>query len=234
MSLGKGIVSQTMTNGLRSLILLLIVAVGLNAQSYHYKVKYGPVSAGSARIDQKIEGNVLSSEMRMTSSPWLSNLWTLSDSIISSFDLANNRLIDHYKAIHEGKYHRTYQVDFTDSTAIINGESNEHDPTEVFDVPSLLHHLTTETFTKNDTLEYSLWDGKGYGQLTLKVEKIGKPTLRKPFQTSGWKLIPLTSTKKSRENEIRLTILMSRKSPRVPLRIHIDTKYGEVVMKLEE
>ncbi|MCF7808620.1 MAG: DUF3108 domain-containing protein [Candidatus Marinimicrobia bacterium] len=224
-----------MAKVLRSLTLLLVLlAADVVGESYNYRVKFGPVHAGSARITHVVEGDLLSSELIMTSLPWLSNLWTLSDTIVSSFDIESERLIKQYKAIHEGSYHRSYRVHFGDSTVSVNGTISKHIPEGVFDIPSLLYHLSRSSFTHNEILDYLLWDGRSFGRLTVHVEKIGKPTLLKPFQVRGWKLTPLSSTKKSREHEISLTLHFSNSDPKLPLQIHIDTKYGKVVMKLEE
>lgn len=217
-----------------ALLLILCLPFELAAQSYHYRVKYGPVIAGTAIVTHEVDGDILRGDMRITSSPWLSNLWTLSDSIMGRYDLKRMRLIDHYKAIHEGNYHRNYKVQFSDSTVLVNNEEIEEDITGMYDLPSLLYHLSRSAFTDGDTLDFTLWDGKSYGNLTVKVEKLGRPTLLNPFPDRGWKLRPLTSTEKSREHQLELTLLFSTNYPRLPVRIHIDTKYGELVMKLED
>ena len=215
------------------LVVFLYLPTDSAAQTYQYKVRYLQVRGGTAIVTHEVKDDVLLGEMRISSSPWLSTLWTLSDSIMSQYDLKNERLIQHYKAIHEGNYHRNYLVRFQDSTLTINDKVKIQDVSGMFDLPSLLHHLSTETFKHGDTLSYLLWDGRSYGELTLKVEKTGKASLRHPFPTKGWRLVPLTSTEKSRQHQINLTLFFSSEIPRIPTKIHINTKYGEIVMKLE-
>jgi hypothetical protein len=92
-------------------------------------------------------------------------------------------------------------------------------------------------FSLGDTLSFKLWDGRGFGIIDLLVQlDDGKRSLLKPFGSSeeSWRLIPLSSTKKSRENGIQISIQLSRGFPHVPEEIEIDTKYGAVQMRLNE
>jgi len=204
------------------------------SQTYTYKVRYGLVQAGKAQLVHTIEEGRLNSFFSIESSPWLSKLWTLSDSIHTEYELASEKLIRHRKAIHEGNYHRNYTVTFADSNqAVVNGNPKSIVTHELKDIPSLLYHLSNSRFNHGDTLNFLVWDGRGSGTLMLLVEKIGKPTLFKPFNEPGWRLTPLNSTRKSRANQIRLSMLYSRAYPHIPLRIEIDTKYGSVQMRKE-
>lgn len=214
--------------------LTLMIATNGQAQSYSYKVKYGMIYAGSARIEYHVDDGALQTSLNIHSSPWLSTLWSLSDSISSYFELESDKLRTHDKAIHEGSYHRKYQVSFSDSNSIeINGKIKTVDTQGLIDVPSLIYKLSQSSFTHGDTLSFKLWDGRSFGTLSLLVEKPGKASLLKPFSVKGWKLRPLNSSKKSRENRVQLALLLSEDSPHVPLRIEIDTKYGDIIMKLE-
>jgi len=220
-------------NKLLLLITLLIVGE-VNGQEFLFKVKYGLIHAGTAKMIQQIEDGILTSSLTIESSPWLSNLWTLSDSVLSIYDIEQKRMISHTKAIHEGSYHRNYQVEFIDSSKIkINNKIKDIDAQGLRDIPSLLHELSLTKLSNGDTLRYRLWDGKRYGDLNLRVERTSKPSLFRPFQDQGWHLTPLSSTRKTRENKIKLALLMSKSLPHKPLKIQIDTKYGDVIMRLE-
>jgi len=217
-----------------TIFLYLMIATHVQAQTYSYKVRYGLIYAGSARIEYHVDDGALQSSLNIHSSPWLSTLWTLSDSISSYFELESDKLRTHDKAIHEGSYHRNYQAAFSDSNSIeLNGKIKAVDTQGLIDVPSLIYKLSQSSFTHGDTLSFKLWDGRSYGILSLLVKKPGKASLLKPFSAKGWKLTPLNSSKKSRENRIQLALLLSEDSPHLPLRIEIDTKYGDIIMKLE-
>lgn len=222
----------------RSLILMLalgaVLHTPLSAQEYEYKVKYSMVNAGTARLVLNAESDTLSGALTIASSPWLSNLWTLSDSIFTEYDLNQNKLISHFKAIHEGNYHRRYNVAFLDSgQVLINGKSRIVDEENLRDIPSLIHELAGSKFYEGDTLRYRLWDGRGLGDLVLLVQRKKGRSLFSPLSDkSGWELIPLSSTRKSRENEIKLSIHLSQDIPHLPEKIEIDTKFGAVQMKL--
>ncbi len=218
-----------------SLIAILIIsALPAQAQTYSFKVKYGMVNAGAAKLVHQVKDGILKSSLVIESSPWLSNLWTLSDSIISEYRIETARLEQHTKAIHEGKYHRNYRVSFDDSNKVdINGKVKVVETEGLTDIPSLLFELSRTKFIDDDTLNYHIWDGRGHGVLNLHVEKTGKPKLFKPFAEQGWKLTPLNSSKKSRENKIQMSMLYSKSYPHKPLRIEISTKYGNVIMRLE-
>ena len=216
-------------------ILLFVAGTNGVAQSYDYKVRYGMIHAGSAHLEHSLDNEILNSSLSINSSPWLSTLWSLSDSIKSQYHVESAKLLNHYKAIHEGSYHRNYEVVFSDSdSVVVNSEVKSVDTQGLRDIPSLLYYLSHFKFTDGETLHFRLWDGRSYGLLSLKVEKMKKPSLLNPFASQGWKLSPLSSTKKSRENQIRLALLFSNNFPHLPLRIEIDTKYGDVVMKLEK
>jgi len=215
-------------------VLLLTGAEGFG-QTYGYKVKYGMVPAGSAKLVHAFENGILKSYLSIESSPWLSNLWTLSDSIFSVYLVESGKLLKHTKAIHEGAYHRNYNVDFHDDDTIrINGRNKIVEKHDFKDIPSLLYELSMTKFHNGDTLFYHVWDGRSQGELGLLVEKIGKPSLLKHFDEAGWRLTPLSSSRKSRENKIKLAMLYSESFPHTPLRIEIDTKYGNVLMRLEK
>jgi len=218
---------------LSALVLLLINGQNL-AQTHSYKVKYGLVQAGSATLVHEVTDQLLSSALTIESSPWLSNLWTLSDTILTAYHLEDKRLMAHTKAIHEGNYHRHYDVSFDDTLALVNGKEKKVDLKGLVDLPSLLYQLTFTKFRDGDTLRYRIWDGRSSGKLELLVEDIGKPTLLKPFLEPGWKLTPLSSTRKSRANGIQVTLLYSKEYPHTPVKIEIDTKYGNVHMLKEE
>ncbi|NQV49970.1 MAG: DUF3108 domain-containing protein [Candidatus Marinimicrobia bacterium] len=221
----------------KKIVLFLLLLAGSQAfpQSYAYKVKYGMVPAGSAELVHTVENGILRSYLSIESSPWLSNLWTLSDSIISIYRLESGKLLKHTKAIHEGSYHRNYDVNFNDSDTIqVNGKDQVLENQDIMDIPSLLYDLSLTKFSNGDTLNYHIWDGRSHGELSLLVELIGKPSILKPFSESGWRLTPLSSSRKSRENNIKLTMLYSISYPHSPLRIEIDTKYGNVIMRLDD
>jgi hypothetical protein len=221
--------------------ILLLAAIlwspSLQAQNYEYKIRYGMVVAGSAELRQNLEDGILRSELTMSSSPWLSNLWTLADSIQSEYDLRSRRMITHVKAIHEGSYHRRYVVDFLDSSRVqVNTKVKDVDWENMLDIPSLIYVLSTTKFHEGDTLSYKLWDGRGFGTIDLLVRRNdGKRSLIKPFGSDDvWKLIPLSSTRKSRENGIQISVQLSRGLPHVPEEIEIDTKYGAIQMRLND
>lgn len=217
------------------LLFLILVNTQAFGQTYSYKVKYGMVQAGAAKLAHTVESGILKSYLTIESSPWLSNLWSLSDSIVSEYIIDLGRLDKHTKAIHEGNYHRNYEVTFTDSDQVwINGKEKQVKTQGLKDIPSLLYDLSLREFKNGDTLRYQVWDGRGEGALDLLVEKVGKPSLLHPFSEAGWKLTPLTSTKKSRENRIQLAMLYSKSYPHTPLRIEINTKYGNVLMRMEK
>lgn len=220
---------------LRSMLLFAILAsASVSAQEFEYKVKYGLIQAGTAKLSLIEESGLLTSSLTIQSSPWLSNLWTLSDSISSSYQIETKKMVRHEKAIHEGGYHRRYQVDFLDSNQVrINLKVKDLDWDEILDIPSLIYVLSHSRFEEGDTLRYRLWDGRGEGQLDLLVKNPRRRTLLHPLGAEeGWELIPMSSTKKSRENGIQLSIHMSRGFPHIPERIEMDTKYGAVQMHL--
>ncbi len=213
--------------------MLLFMGVAAFGQNYSFKVKYGLIQAGKAKLVLTVKDGYLESRLNIESSPWLANLWTLSDSIWSFYEIESGQLKRHVKAIHEGSYQRHYEVIFKDSNQVsINGRERDLDTRGLLDIPSLLFELSNTEFTSGDTLHFRLWDGQGYGVLELLVEKISGPSLFRPFGEPGWKLTPLSSTKKSRENRIQLALMLSDTMPHTPLKIEIDTKYGAVVMRL--
>jgi len=221
---------------LLKLLLLITLLPGLEglAQSYSFKVSYGMIHAGSAELVYDLKQDMLESELNMNSSPWLSNLWLLADSIKSCYNIKTGKLKTHVKAIHEGSYHRNYYVLFTDSNVVqINGKERIVEESGIRDVPSLLYDLSRYQFHNGDTLHFPLWDGRSYGILSLVVEKAEKPSLLRPLAIPGWKLTPLSSTRKSRENRIQLSLLLSSASPHRPLRIEIGTKFGDITMRLD-
>ena len=214
--------------------IILLSTTGTALETYSYKVKYGLIHAGQATLNHIVEEGVLKSIFVMESSPWLSTLWTLSDTVLTEYLIDSERLVRHTRAIHEGSYHRNYEVTFSDSNkAIVNGDEKEVDIQGLRDIPSLLYDLSQIKFNDGDTLQYRIWDGRGSGVLMLLVEKIGKPSLFKPFGKPGWRLTPLNSTSKSRANQIQLAMLYSKSYPHKPLEIVIDTKYGNIQMQLE-
>lgn len=196
------------------------------------------VVAGSAALSQSLEDGILKSQLTISSSPWLSNLWMLSDSILSEYDLNSGKLISHTKMIHEGNYHRHYVVSFLDSNQVqINQKMKMVEWLDMVDIPSLIHTLSMTKFSLGDTLRFKLWDGRGFGIIDLFVQRDeGKRSLMKPFGSAedSWRLIPLSSTKKSRENGIQISIQLSRGFPHVPEEIEIDTKFGAVQMRLND
>lgn len=192
------------------------------------------VPAGVAKLIHSVENGILKSYLNIESSPWLSTLWTLSDSIFSVYALETEKLLKHNKAIHEGSYHRNYEVAFSDSDTVeVNGKVKIVEKYAYTDLPSLLYDLSMTKFRNGDTLKYRVWDGRGHGELKLLVKKVKKPSLFKPFNEAGWQLTPLSSSRKSRENNIKLAMLYSNSYPHKPLRIEIDTKYGDVLMRLD-
>ncbi|MCF7825565.1 MAG: DUF3108 domain-containing protein [Candidatus Marinimicrobia bacterium] len=216
-------------------ILLAMWGSGASAQTYTYKVKFGMVHAGAATLVQNVEDGVLNSLFVMESSPWLSKLWTLSDSVMTEYVIDVGRLVSHTKAIHEGSYNRNYKVTFSDSNmATVNGKDKEVETQNLRDIPSLLYDLSLTQFHDGDTLQYLMWDGRGAGVLNLLVEHIDEPPFFRPFSETGWRLTPLNSTSKSRANQIQLSMLFSISFPHKPTRIEIDTKYGGVQMRLED
>ncbi len=217
------------------LTLLLLSLTEAFAQTYSYKVRYGLIQAGVATLVHNVEDDVLKSIFIIESSPWLSTLWSLSDSVMTEYMIDIGRLVKHTKAIHEGSYHRNYEVAFSDSNlAWVNGQEKEIQIQGLRDIPSLLYDLSQTKFHHGDTLQFRMWDGRGAGDLKLLVEKVGKPSLFKPFSEPGWRLTPLNSTRKSRANQIQLSMFYSNSYPHTPLKIEIDTKYGDVQMRIEE
>lgn len=216
-------------------LFLLLSGIQTSAQTYSYKVKYGLVQAGEATLTQHVEDGVLNSLLVMESSPWLSTLWTLSDSVMTEYRIDVGRLVRHTKAIHEGSYHRNYEVTFSDSNlARVNGKIKEVETQNLRDIPSLLYDLSFTKFHHGDTLQFLMWDGRGAGLLNLLVEKIDKPSILRPFAGAGWRLTPLSSTRKSRANQLQISMLFSKSYPHTPTWIEIDTKYGGVQMRLED
>jgi hypothetical protein len=214
--------------------IILLSTTGASTETYIYKVKYGPVHAGMATLIHTVEENVLRSIFVIESSPWLSTLWTLSDTVITEYIIDVERLVRHSRSIHEGSYHRNYEVSFNDSNqAIVNGKEKEVEVQGLRDIPSLLYNLSLTRFHHGDTLQYRMWDGRGSAELQLLVKKVDKPPLFKPFEKKGWRLTPLNSTRKSRANQIQLSMLYSKSFPHVPLEIEIATKYGNIQMSLE-
>lgn len=230
-------IASEMLNYLKRIVLIaMLFAVGEGfGQNYSFKVKYGMVHAGTAELTYHLENGTLNSQLSINSSRWLSNLWTLSDSIESVYEVGTNQLRTHIKAIHEGAYDRNYRVEFIDSNQVqVNRRNKNIDTQGLMDIPSLLFILSKTHFSLGDTLHYRLWDGKGFGVLNLLVEKKTGSSLLRPFSEGGWQLTPLNSTKKSRENSIQLALLLSESLPHIPLRIEIDTKYGNVIMRLDK
>ncbi|NQV42179.1 MAG: DUF3108 domain-containing protein [Candidatus Marinimicrobia bacterium] len=215
--------------------IILLSAIVSATEAYSYKVKYGLIHAGQATLIHTVEDKVLKSIFVMESSPWLSTLWTLSDTVVTKYLIDKERLVHHARAIHEGSYHRNYEVSFSDSNmATVNGKDKEVDIQGLRDIPSLLYELSLTRFQDGDTLQYRMWDGRGSGVLKLLVEKIGNPSLFKPFGKPGWRLTPLNSTRQSRANQIQLSMFYSKAYPHTPLEIVIDTKYGNIQMRLDD
>ena len=218
-----------------TIILLIVLLAGGNVvgQDYSFRVKYGMIQAGTAQLALAVQDGYLESHLNIESSPWLSKLWTLSDSIKSVYYITSGQLKGHTKAIHEGAYHRNYAVLFLDSNrVVVNGQERVVNTQGLRDIPSLLYDLSRMHFNSGDTLHFRLWDGQGLGELELLVEQHAGPSLLRPFAEAGWKLTPLSSTRKSRENKIQLALLLTEKFPHIPLKIEIDTKYGSVLMSL--
>ena len=217
---------------------MLFTSMLAQAQDYEYKVRYGLIAAGNAHLSQKLVNGILTSHLITSSSPWLSNLWTLSDSIQSEFEVESSTLLRHIKAIHEGGYHRNYNVVFNDSDRVsVNGVERDLEWQGMLDIPSLLYVLSTCKFHVGDTLRYLLWDGRSFGALELLVQKQeATRSLLRPFgkEEDSWQLIPISSTRKSRENGIQLSIQLSQGYPHIPERIEIDTKFGDIQMRLSE
>ncbi len=139
------------------IVLISLASVDSFAQSYNYKVKYGLIQAGKATLVHTVEANILKSLFVIESSPWLSTLWTLSDSVNTEYMIDEGRLLNHTKAIHEGSYHRFYEVTFSDSDqAWVNGKMKEVETDHLRDIPSLLYDLSTTQFHDGDTLRYHM------------------------------------------------------------------------------
>ncbi|MEA3286745.1 MAG: DUF3108 domain-containing protein [Candidatus Marinimicrobia bacterium] len=218
----------------RIVLLILLLAGGMAVgQDFSFKVKYGMIQAGHAHLTLKVHDGYLKGHLNIESSPWLSKLWSLSDSIKSDYDIKSGQLQSHIKSIHEGAYHRNYEVHFTDSNSVlINGRERVLATQGLRDIPSLLYDLSRMHFSHGDTLHFRLWDGQGFGKLELLAEQSAGPSLLHPFAEAGWKLIPLSSSRKSRENRIQLTLLLSETFPHTPIKIEIDTKYGSILMQV--
>lgn len=214
-----------------ALLLCILMLSSVAGENFNYKVKYGLIQAGSASLRMEAVGDTLHGSLIIHASPWLSRLWTLSDSIHSEYDLKNSLLVSHDKAIHEGNYHRKYEVSFEDSI-VVNGVSRFENIPGLLDVPSLLHKLMSQKFVHGEILKFQLWDGRSFGDLVLRVDRIRDAKFRNPFIQSGWQLTPLSSSEKSREHNVRLELLYSEGEPHLPERIQISTKYGDVLMKL--
>ena len=111
-----GLASKMIKNALQLILALCLIAgVEAYSQDYSFKVKYGMMPAGSAKLSYQKENGILQGSLNIKSSSWLSTLWTLADSIESVYNLETNRLQNHTKAIHEGSFHRNYEVVFGDS-----------------------------------------------------------------------------------------------------------------------
>lgn len=220
---------------LLSLLLIVLVAESSAQVRYAYKVKYGFVTAGSARLEFDTIDETLLSRFSIKSSPWLSRLWKLNDSIESSYSLSRKRLLTHHKRIREGKYHRDYKAFFSweDSLVTVNAKTDIlRDPT-LLDIPSLLHMLRQAELAVGDTLIYHLFDGHATGNLSLHIQKMESLEVNNR-DIPTYVLIPLERNQKVEENELFLSIWLSAKLPHDPVQLAIETRYGNAVMTLED
>jgi len=211
----------------------LLSLVSLSAQTLEteFKIKYRLVHAGHAQLRYDLRGDTVKAFMTVSSSPWLNTLWTLSDSIQSTF-LIGGPLLTHTKAVHEGSYHRTYRVVFPNpDTALVNIRV-EPLPAEVVDVPQLVYQLRNADLEIGDTLRTWIWDGKSSGQLTLVVERPGIRLNLNPLSRHlpVLDLKPLQTTRKSRKHGIRLRLEVLASKPHEPIRITVQTRYGDLEM----
>lgn len=198
---------------------------------YEFKVSYRMISAGHAAVVFNERNDTLTSKMNMNSSPWLSSLWQLADSIENKVDLRENRLISHLKIVNQGRYHRKYQVDFiSDDSVRINGKVKARDAKGVMDVPQLLRHLETVDLIPGDTLHYRIWDGRAADKLSLLVRRPRKQLSINPLSKapSVYVLSPLQSSSKSRKHGISLRIMVEEQLPHRPIRMEVKTRYGDI------
>ena len=220
-----------------SVLILTVFAVLVSAQDstmereYRFKVRYGMLSAGHAVVQYQQKGDTLESRMNMNSSPWLSSLWHLADSIENRVDLRENRLLTHDKTVNQGRYHRRYKVQFSSpDSAWINGERMARDSRGVMDVPQLMHFLETVDLREGDTLHFRIWDGKAADDLSLVGKSARKPLNINPLVKVErvYELTPLQSTVKSRKHGIQMRFWVREKLPHRPLKMEIKTRYGDI------
>ena len=219
---------------LMTLFLIVLFAESSAQSRYIYKVKYGFLTAGSARLEFNTVSDTLLSRFSIKSSPWLSRLWKLNDSIESSYDLSSERLITHHKRIREGKYHREYNAVFSweDSLVTVNTKPMALVFPNLLDIPSLLHRLRQVELTVGDTLIYHLFDGQGTGRLSLLIQKMESVEVNNR-KVSTFVMIPLERNQKADENDLSLSIWLSANAPHDPVRLAIETRYGSAIMTLE-
>ena len=214
----------------------LLVGAGMaQTQHYSYKIRYGMIQAGHADLSYYQVADTVNGFLSIKSSPWLSSVWSLADTIENRFEITENRLLSHRKSVNQGKYNRRYQVNFpSNDTAMVNSKPVAIDG-PVMDVPQLIHSLRYMDLEPGDTLFLSIWDGKESGDLTLLVKKptisLDLNPLTKPPKIL--ELRPLESTRKSREHGLRLKLHVRDSKPHDPERIEIETRYGNLEMLRE-
>lgn len=219
-----------------TLIILFLTAVSLGAtdglsSGYDFKIRYRMINAGHANLRYVVNDDTVHSEMNMNSSTWLSNLWTLADSISNRFLLSSKRLLFHEKSVNQGKYHRHYTAifDYEDSV-LVNGERLAISAPPM-DLPLLIHHLRSAAFQQGDTLHFTVWDSDDLGLLSLKVEEHLHRSPLHPLQPEELLMLtPLQSTSKSRKHGLTMRLFLAADPPHDPVKIEIRTRYGDVEM----
>lgn len=215
-------------------VLLLLFAVSTFGQAHHYsyKVRYGRMTAGHAHLSFNTSEDLVYSFMNMNSSPLLSTVWSLADTIESTFSDSQGYLLTHSKSVNQGRYHRSYDVWFPDPLLAIVNQDTVHLEAPVNDLPQLLYRLREMKLAPGDTVRTHIWDGNDVGVLELEVrEPLIKmdlnPLTREPDLLE---LRPLQSTSKSRKHGIQVRIQVRQNIPHEPEVIEVDTRYGNLVM----
>ena len=217
-----------------SLSVLAFITTASAQERYSYKVKYGFITAGSARLEFNNVNELLASRFSIESSRWLSRLWKMDDSIESSYDILSGRLLTHNKRIREGKYKRDYRAQFNwdDSLVMVNQDTTQLINAHLLDIPSLLHQMRRISLTVGDTLVYDLFDGHSVGRLSLHIQKMERIEVSNR-KIQAFILRPLERNDKAEANKLYLSIWLSATTPHIPIQLSIQTRYGDAVMTLE-
>jgi hypothetical protein len=98
------------------------------------------------------------------------------------------------------------------------------------DVPQLVKHLENVELVAGDTLHYRIWDGSNADDLSLLVHEPRMALNINPLvkSESVYMLSPLNSSRKARQHGIKLKFWVSEAMPHKPVKIEVQTRYGDV------